>query len=110
VKRHRDRRRFDSPAILGSAIHGNPGTGILVHGGAKPVIANNWIRLNGTAPGDGRPAFTSSVLRRLPSTGNIIDENAVEEIWVSPLFNAGTLFSDNIIAPGCGTVRVRSRW
>jgi PPM family protein phosphatase len=86
-------------AILGSTVQRNPGTGILVHGGAKPVIANNWIRLNGTALGDGRPGIHVVGAASPTITGNIIDENAVEEIWVSPLFNAGSLFSDNMIAP-----------
>jgi PPM family protein phosphatase len=97
----------DSTALIsGSAIHGNPGTGILIHGGARPVIANNWIRFNGTALGEGRPGI-HIVGSSAPSLqGNIIEENAVEEIWASPLFNTGTLFSENIIAPG---VRDRAR-
>lgn len=86
-------------AILGSTVQRNRGTGILVHGGAKPVISHNWIRHNGHAPGDSRPGIQVVGAAAPTITGNIVDENAVEQIWVSPLYDARSLFSENMIAP-----------
>ena len=31
--------------------------------------------------------------------GNIIEESGAEEIWVSPSFSAGSLLTDNVVAP-----------
>ena len=31
--------------------------------------------------------------------GNIIEESGAEQIWVSPFFQAGSLLTDNVVAP-----------
>lgn len=89
-----------SGAVLGSTIHRNPGIGILIHGAAKPAIANNWIRANGATTGAGRPGIQIADSAAPAIAGNLIDGNAVEQIWVSPLFNTGSLLNDNLISPG----------
>lgn len=85
--------------ILASTIARNPGAGILIHGGASPVIAHNSITGNGTAA-EPRPGIQVAGTAAPVITGNIVAENGVEQIWVSPLYNAASLFSTNVIAPG----------
>jgi serine/threonine protein phosphatase PrpC len=97
----------ESPAeILASTITKNPGTGILVLGGARPVLAHNVIVDNGTAPGAARPGIQVVGSSAPVITGNFINGNGVEQIWVSPLFSIGSLLTDNVISPG---VRNRTR-
>jgi hypothetical protein len=31
--------------------------------------------------------------------GNIIEDSGAEQIWVSPFFQAGSLLTDNVVAP-----------
>jgi hypothetical protein len=31
--------------------------------------------------------------------GNIIEESGAEQIWVSPSYDAGSLLTDNVVAP-----------
>ena len=77
----------------------NPGIGILVHGGARPAIMHNSITGNGQTPEGVRPGIQVVGSASPLLSGNIIADNAVEQIWVSPLYNTSSLFSTNVIAP-----------
>ncbi len=84
--------------VQASELADNPGAGVAVRGDARPRLDHNLIRHNGhgtvTLPGvliEGSAAPTLF--------GNIIEDNGAEQIWISPSFQAGSLLSDNVIAP-----------
>ena len=83
-------------SVSASIITRNPGGGILIHGGARPSILHNTISENGP----GRPNIQIAGASSPEIAGNIITGSSVEQIWVSPLFNASSLLSSNLIAPG----------
>lgn len=89
-----------SGPIRANTISGNPGSGIVVRGAARPLIANNVITGNGKTAGALRPGIYVSGAANPSITGNIIAESGVEQIWASPLFNADTLLTNNAVAPG----------
>ena len=82
--------------VQASSIRRNPGVGILIHGGAKPAIVHNTVSDNGP----GRPNIEVAGSSSPEIAGNIIAGATVEQIWVSPLFNAAALAASNLIAPG----------
>ncbi|HUS04673.1 MAG TPA: protein phosphatase 2C domain-containing protein [Bryobacteraceae bacterium] len=88
------------PLLAASTINNNPGTGIYIHGAARPEIRHNVISGNGRSPGKPRPGIHIAGTAVPQIIGNIIAENGVEQIWASPLFNAEGLFSQNAIAGG----------
>jgi parallel beta-helix repeat protein len=91
----------ESPALIrANQIIGNPGVGIEVRGAARPVITNNVVTGNGRTPGALRPGIYILGAAVPTLAGNIVADSGVEQIWVSPLFNAETLLSRNFIAPG----------
>ncbi len=76
----------------------NPGTGISVRDNARPRLDHNLIRHNGHGaamlPGVGIEGSAAPTL-----FGNIIEESGAEQIWVSPFYQAGSLLTDNVVAP-----------
>jgi len=84
--------------IKSSDIVDNPGTGISVRENASPHIDHNFIRHNGhgTAmlPGVSIEGTSAPTL-----FGNIIEDSGAEQIWVSPFVQAGSLLTDNVVAP-----------
>ncbi len=88
------------PVILASTIVNNPGTGILIHGAARPVISNNTIAENGRRKDAIRPGVHVMGSAQPLLTGNVIRDNGTEQVWVSPLFSDPNLLGTNVIAPG----------
>jgi len=86
--------------IRANRITGNPGFGVLIHEAARPVISHNLIAGNGKGGERARPGIQVTGSATPTITGNIIMDNGVEQIWVSPLFNVSSLLATNVIAPG----------
>jgi len=86
------------PVIQASDISDNPGAGIIVREDSRPHLDHNFIRHNGHGstmePGVLIESSSSPAL-----FGNIIEESGAEQIRVPPSFAAGTLLTDNVIAP-----------
>jgi PPM family protein phosphatase len=84
--------------IEASEISDNPGTGIYVHEDARPHLDHNLIRHNGHGsamlPGVHIEGSSAPIL-----VGNIVEDSGAEQIWVSPSFAAGSLLTDNVVAP-----------
>lgn len=91
----------ESPAsIIGNRISGNAGVGIEVRGAARPSIANNIVTGNGREPGALRPGVYIAGAASPSLSGNVVADSGVEQIWVSPFYNAEGLLNRNFIAPG----------
>jgi hypothetical protein len=86
------------PVIQASEIADNPGAGVSVRENARPRLEHNLIRHNGHGP-----AMLPGILIEGSADpilfGNIIEESGAEEIWVSPSYDAGSLMTDNVVAP-----------
>jgi PPM family protein phosphatase len=84
--------------IQASEIADNPGTGFSVRENARPRLEHNLIRHNGHGP-----AMLPGILIEGSAVpilfGNIIEESGAEQIWVSPSYDAGSLLTDNVVAP-----------
>ncbi len=85
--------------IRANLITGNGGAGIVVRGAARPTINNNVITGNGKTSGALRPGIHVAGAAVPVIASNYIAENGAEQIWVSPLFNAESLLSRNIVSP-----------
>jgi hypothetical protein len=84
--------------LQASEIADNPGTGVSVSENARPRLEHNLIRHNGHGPAM-LPGITIEGSAAPILFGNIIEESGAEEIWVSPSFPAGSLLTDNVVAP-----------
>jgi len=86
------------PVIQASEIADNPGTGVSVRENARPRLEHNLIRHNGHGP-----AMLPGILIEGSAApilfGNIIEESGAEQIWASPSYDAGSLLTDNVVAP-----------
>ena len=86
------------PVIQASEIADNPGAGVSVRENARPRLEHNLIRHNGHGP-----AMLPGILIEGSAApilfGNIIEESGAEQIWVSPSYDAGSLLTDNVVAP-----------
>jgi len=84
--------------IQASEIADNPGAGVSVRDHARPRLEHNLIRHNGHGP-----AILPGILIEGSAApilfGNIIEESGAEQIWVSPSYDAGSLLTDNVVAP-----------
>src|SRR5580658_362974 len=84
--------------IQASEIADNPGAGVSVRENARPRLEHNLIRHNGHGP-----AMLPGILIEGSADpilfGNIIEESGAEQIWVSPSYDAGSLLTDNVVAP-----------
>jgi hypothetical protein len=84
--------------IQASEIADNPGVGVSVRENARPRLEHNLIRHNGHGP-----AMLPGILIEGSAApilfGNIIEESGAEQIWVSPSYDAGSLLTDNVVAP-----------
>jgi PPM family protein phosphatase len=84
--------------IQASEIADNPGAGVSVRENARPRLEHNLIRHNGHGsamlPGILIEGSAAPIL-----FGNIIEESGAEQIWVSPSYDAGSLLTDNVLAP-----------
>lgn len=84
--------------IQASEIADNPGAGVSVRGNARPRVEHNLIRHNGHGP-----AMLPGILIEGSAApilfGNIIEESGAEQIWISPSYDAGSLLTDNVVAP-----------
>ena len=84
--------------VKSSDIIDNPGIGISIRENASPHLDHNFVRHNGhgTAmlPGVSIEGTAAPTL-----FGNLIEESGAEQIWVSPFFQAGSLLTDNVVAP-----------
>ena len=84
--------------IQASEIADNPGAGVSIRENARPRLEHNLIRHNGHGP-----AMLPGILIEGSSApilfGNIIDESGAEQVWVSPSYDAGSLLTDNVVAP-----------
>ena len=90
-----------SPALIrANTVAGNPGTGIVVRGDARPVISNNVITGNGKTPDALRPGIHVEGAAEPVIVGNVIADSGVEQIWASPFFNIENLLQKNFVAPG----------
>ena len=96
-----------SGAIRACTLTGNGGPGIWVHGAARPLISHNVIAGNGKLVGKTRPGLEIAGSSAPVVTGNIIADNGAEQVWVSPLFDAAALLSQNAIAGGGPKDRAR---
>jgi PPM family protein phosphatase len=84
--------------IQASDIADNPGAGIIVREDSRPHLDHNFIRHNG----HGSPTQPGVLIEDSSSPtlfGNIIEESGAEQIRVPPSFAAGSLLTDNVIAP-----------
>jgi PPM family protein phosphatase len=84
--------------IQASEIADNPGAGVSVRENARPRLEHNLIRHNGHGsamlPGILIEGSAAPIL-----FGNIVEESGAEQIWVSPSYDAGSLLTDNVLAP-----------
>jgi PPM family protein phosphatase len=84
--------------LQASEIADNPGVGVSVRENASPRLEHNLIRHNGHGP-----AMLPGILIEGSAApilfGNIIEESGAEQIWVPPSFDAGSLLTDNVVAP-----------
>ena len=84
--------------IQASEIADNPGTGISVRENATPRLEHNLIRHNGHGP-----AMLPGILIEGSAApilfGNIIEESGAEQVRVPPSYDAGSLLTDNVVAP-----------
>ena len=84
--------------LQASEIADNPGMGVSVRENARPRLEHNLIRHNGHGP-----AMLPGILIEGAAApvlfGNIIEESGAQEIWLSPSFDAGSLLTDNVVAP-----------
>jgi serine/threonine protein phosphatase PrpC len=84
--------------IQASEIADNPGAGISVRESARPRLEHNLIRHNGHGP-----AMLPGILIEASAApilfGNIIEESGAEQIWAPPSYDAGSLLTDNAVAP-----------
>jgi PPM family protein phosphatase len=84
--------------IQASEIADNPGAGISIRGNARPRLEHNLIRHNGHGP-----AMLPGILIEGSAApilfGNIIEESGAEQIWASASYDAGSLLTDNVVAP-----------
>jgi PPM family protein phosphatase len=89
-----------SGAVRACMLKSNAGTGIRVHGAARPLIGHNVITGNGKLAGHLRPGLEIEGSSAPVVAGNIIADNGAEQVWISPLFDAAALLSQNAIAGG----------
>jgi PPM family protein phosphatase len=84
--------------IQASEIADNAGAGVSVRGNARPRLEHNLIRHNGHGP-----AMLPGILIEGSAApilfGNIVEKSGAEQIWVSPSYDAGSLLTDNVVAP-----------
>ena len=84
--------------IQASEIADNPGAGVSVRENALPRLEHNLIRHNGHGP-PLQPGILIEGSAAPIVFGNIIEDSGAEQIWASPSFHAGSLLSDNVVAP-----------
>jgi PPM family protein phosphatase len=84
--------------IQASEIADNPGAGVSVRESARPRLEHNLIRHNGHGPAM-RPGILIEGSASPILFGNIIEESGAEQIWASPSYDAGSLLTDNVVAP-----------
>ena len=84
--------------IQASEIADNPGAGVAVRENARPRLEHNLIRHNGHGPAM-QPGILIEGSAAPILFGNIIEESGAEQIWVSPSYDAGSLLTDNVVAP-----------
>jgi len=90
--------------IRASEIADNPGVGVAVHEDARPRLEHNLIRHNGHGP----PTLPGILIEGAAAPilfGNIVEDSGAEQIWASPSFDAGSLLTDNVVAPETGDKR-----
>jgi serine/threonine protein phosphatase PrpC len=79
-------------------IADNPGAGVIIREDSRPHLDHNFIRHNGHGS-----AMEPGVLIEGSSSptlfGNIVKESGAEQIRAVPSFAAGSLLTDNVIAP-----------
>jgi len=85
-------------AIQASEIADNPGAGVAIRDNARPRLEHNLIRHNGHGPAM-RPGILIEGSAAPILFGNIIEESGAEQIWASPSYDAGSLLTDNVVAP-----------
>jgi hypothetical protein len=84
--------------IEASDIADNPGIGIVVRKDTRARLDHNLIRRNGHGPAV-LPGVSIEGSAVPTLFANIIEESGAEQIWVSPSFAAGSLLTDNVVAP-----------
>ena len=85
--------------IRASEIADNPGAGVSVRENARPRLEHNLIRHNGYGLAL-RPGILIEGSAAPALFGNIIEENAAEQILGPPTYHAGSVLTDNVVAPG----------
>jgi hypothetical protein len=85
--------------IRASEIIDNPGAGVSVRENARPRLEHNLIRHNGYGLAL-RPGILIEGSAAPTLFANIIEENAAEQILGPPTYHAGSMLTDNVVAPG----------
>jgi len=85
--------------IRASEIADNPGAGVSVRENARPRLEHNLIRHNGYGLAL-RPGILIEGSAAPTLFGNIIEENGAEQISGPPTYHAGSVLTDNVVAPG----------
>ncbi len=85
--------------IRASEIADNPGVGVSVRENARPRVEHNLIRHNGYGLAL-RPGILIEGSAAPTLFGNIIEENGAEQISAPPTYHAGSVLTDNVVAPG----------
>jgi PPM family protein phosphatase len=94
--------------IRASEIADNPGAGVSVRENARPRLEHNLIRHNGYGLAL-RPGILIEGSAAPTLFGNIIEENAAEQIWAPPTYHAGSVLTDNVVAPSTRDLKVKTK-